>query len=69
MLTEHERLERLADDYVHYVAGLLVGSVRAITDDECELDVHTTGDGYLPSFTIRRGRVGVVVHVEPEIVL
>ncbi|HZW73578.1 MAG TPA: hypothetical protein VFF43_08510 [Caldimonas sp.] len=67
-MSERERLELLADDYVHYVAGLLVGSIRAITDDACELDVHTTGDGYLPSFTVRRGRVACVVHVEAEIV-
>jgi len=61
-------LEQRADDYRHFIAGMLVGSIRAITDDECELDIHTTGDGYLSSFTVRRGAVGCVVHVEPEIV-
>lgn len=60
-------LEQRTDDYVHFIAGMLVGSIRAITDDACDLDIHTTGDGYLASFTVRRGDVGCVVHVEPEI--
>jgi hypothetical protein len=65
---ERERAHR-AERYRDWLAGLLVGSIRAITDDSTELEVHATEhEGYLPSFTVRRGGVGVVVHVEPEIV-
>jgi hypothetical protein len=75
MTTKAQREHDAAVEYDHraqryrdWLTGLLVGSIVAITDDATELEVHTTDrDGYLPSFTVRRAGVGVVVHVEPEI--
>lgn len=61
-------VDERAARYRDWLAGLLVGSIRAITDDATELEIHATPDeGYLPSFTVRRHGVGVVVHIEPEI--
>ena len=59
--------ERHAEEFRYWLAGVLVGSIRAIDDDDVELEIHTTGDGYLPSFTVRRGDAGLVVHIESEI--
>lgn len=48
-----------------WLAGYLAGSAMHL--DDTHVEIFTTGEDYLPTFAVRRGRLALIVHIDAEI--